>query len=92
MTEVEPEWDDVERAWAVMLIDVEADSCTGCGQPLSETLHPDAYEGYDAGFPAVCQGCKALHRRQDDYGDDKDLRSLRFTVTRRWQEEDPHGH
>lgn len=91
VTETEVEWDEEERGWAMTLIDVEADTCDGCGQPLSETLTREAYEGYDSGPPAVCQACKILHRRQGDYVDDKDAHSLRFTVRRTWQEE-AHGH
>lgn len=89
VTTVEPEWDEVERAWAMTLIDVESDTCNGCGQPLSETLTREAYEGYEAGPPAVCQGCKELHRTQRTYVDDKDLHALRFTVHRTWRDE--HG-
>lgn len=87
VTTTEPEWDPVERAWAIALIDVEADTCKGCGQPLSETLQRDAYEGYDAQPPAVCQGCKIMHRKQREYATDRDLHALRFTVRRTWQDE-----
>lgn len=92
VTEVEPEWDDTERAWATALLDVEADTCGGCGQPLSETLRPEAYQGYEAPPPAVCQGCKALHARQraDADAGDKDLHANRYAVNRTWR--DPHDH
>jgi hypothetical protein len=90
ITTTETEWDEVERAWAMTLTDVESDTCHGCGQPLSETLTRDAYEGYEAELPSVCQGCKALHRQQRNYVDDKDLHALRFTVRRTWRDE--HGH
>lgn len=85
VTEVEPEWDDTTRAEALALIDIEADTCSGCGQPLSETLLLEAYQGYQSGPPAVCQGCKALHSRQKDYAEDNDLAALRFTVKRVWE-------
>jgi hypothetical protein len=90
VTEVEAEWDDTERAWATALLDVEADTCGGCGQPLSETLRPEAYQGYRADPPAVCQGCKALHARQREYAEDKDWHALRFGLHRTWR--DPHDH
>ena len=74
----------------MVLLDIEADTCSGCGHPLSETLQIDAYEGYDSGPPAVCQACKVLHRRQTNYVDDRDVHALRFTVSRTW--EDPLEH
>jgi len=93
LTITEPEWDETERAWAMTLVDVEADTCGGCGQPLSETMTLEAYEGYESGPPAVCQGCKALHRRQGEYDEDKDVRALRFSVRRTWKDEETdHGH
>jgi hypothetical protein len=76
----------------MLLSDIEADVCRGCGQPLSETLTLEAYEGYEAGPPAVCQGCKALHRRQREYDEDKDIHALRFSVNRTWKEEENLGH
>jgi hypothetical protein len=71
------------------LIDIEADTCSGCGHPLSETLLPEAYQGYRSDPPAVCQGCKARLNREKDYADDGDLPALRFTVKRVWEEADP---
>lgn len=90
ITETEPEWDDNERAWAIALLEVEADTCKGCGQPLSETLQPEAYQGYEASDGAACQGCKAVRRKQDAYAKakDPDLPILRFAVTRTWQPPD----
>jgi hypothetical protein len=92
VTITEPEWDETERAWGMTLTDVEADVCNGCGQPLSESLTLEAYEGYESGPPATCQGCKALHRRQREYEEDKDVRALRFSVNRTWKEETDLGH
>lgn len=66
---------------------MEADTCNGCGQPLSETLRPEAFQGYSAPLPMACQGCKALHARQAEYGDDRHLSALRFQVQRTWQPE-----
>jgi hypothetical protein len=92
VTVTEPEWDDAERAWATALLEVEADTCDGCGQPLSETLSLEAYQGYDVPPPAVCQGCKALHNRQraDAAAGDKDLHANRYQVVPTWR--DPHDH
>jgi hypothetical protein len=73
------------------LIDLEADTCSGCGQPLSETLLAEAYQGYRSDPPAVCHGCKALVSRQKDHAEEDDLPALRFTVRRVWEEADPDG-
>jgi hypothetical protein len=62
---------------------VEADTCSGCGQPLSQTTRVEAYGGYETPPPVRCQGCKSLHRRQEEHADDG-LPSLRFTVKRTW--------
>lgn len=83
MTEVEAEWDEESRAVAVTLIDLEADACSGCGQPLSETLKPDAAGAYEAQLPARCHACDALYHRQKDYADVPHLHALRFGVRRK---------
>lgn len=66
---------------------MEADTCTGCGQPLSETTKADAEDGYHSDLPVVCHGCKAVQRRQKDYAEDEFAPALRFTVTRTWRKE-----
>lgn len=83
MTEVEPEWDEQSRAEAIQLIDLEADTCSGCGHPLSETTRPDAAGEYVAGLPARCHACDTLFHRQKDYVDVPHLHALRFGVRRR---------
>lgn len=74
---------------------MEADTCDGCGQPLSETTLPEAFEGYDVPDPAACQGCKALLNKQgqEEYAESKYLPAYRFQVVRTWREEEhPFGH
>ena len=74
---------------------VEADTCEGCGHPLSETTRMEAFEGYDVPDPAACQGCKALINKQSDeeYAQSKYLPAYRFGVVRTWREEGaPDGH
>lgn len=82
VTEVEPEWTDKERAWAFALIEEEADTCSGCGQLLSETTRPEAEGGYDAGA-VRCHACTQVHKAQAPYVE-HDPMSLRFTVKRTW--------
>lgn len=86
VTEVEPEWDEQSRAEAIALLDVEADTCSGCGQPLSETLRPEAVGGYKVGLPARCHACDALRHAQKDYVELDHFHALRFSVQRTWEE------
>lgn len=77
------------------LLDLEADTCKGCGHPLSEAASREGFEGYEASDPAACQGCKALMIKQRDYADSDYLPALRFGVTRIWKPTphgDHHGH
>jgi hypothetical protein len=84
---VEPEWDEHEQAWALALVEDEADTCRGCGQPVSETTHPDAAGGYEVPLPVVCHGCRALHHRQKNYTseDVEDPGSYQFHTIRTWK-------
>jgi hypothetical protein len=41
VAEGEPLWLDEDRAWALALLDVEADACPECGQPWSEATDPE---------------------------------------------------
>ncbi|MFC5744833.1 hypothetical protein [Actinomadura rugatobispora] len=72
------------RAEAIALLDVEADTCTGCGQPLSETTHPDAFGGYKTEPPVRCNGCDALRLGQKDYAEVPHFHTLRWRVHRTW--------
>jgi hypothetical protein len=96
VTTTEPEWDDTERAYAITLLDLEADLCNGCGQPLSETTLREAFDGYDVPDPHACQGCKALIAQQKEYAASESMPAYRFRVVRAWTHPDhpggPHGH
>lgn len=83
MTEVEAEWDAESRAEAIQLIDLEADACSGCGQPLSESLNPESAGTYEAQLPARCHACDALYHRQKEYAEVPHLHALRFGVRRK---------
>jgi hypothetical protein len=50
---------------------VEADTCPGCGQPLSESTDPDREGGYEVPLPTRCHACTALHTHQDKYAESK---------------------
>lgn len=58
--------------WALALDHVERDSCPSCGQPLSETTHPDADDTY-RGHAVRCQGCKAAHHVTQGVDDKRGL-------------------
>jgi hypothetical protein len=81
VTHVEAEWDEKERAWALALLDVEADVCPGCGHPLSETTDPDAEGGYEVEEPTRCHACTPLGKAHEVYKDHPP--GLHFVVKRR---------
>jgi hypothetical protein len=56
------------------LLDYEASLCHGCGGYLPETTDPDSK--YVAGPPGRCHRCTVLHRKQDEYKDQKDPKGL----------------
>lgn len=88
MTIREPEWTEQDRAEAIALLKVEADTCPGCGEPLSESTHRKAAGGYDVDGPDRCHACAALNAEQDKH---KDGRALYFQVKRTWRDDDPDG-
>lgn len=57
----EPLWLDEDRDWALALQELEADTCSGCGQSRSEsTLGQNEY-GYTV-TPERCHSCAAIRR------------------------------
>jgi hypothetical protein len=54
-------WLDEDREWAMALVDIEADTCHGCGQPRTESLDP-ANEGHYSASPHRCHACAAMSR------------------------------
>lgn len=77
----EPEWTKQDLAEASALLQVEADTCRGCGQPMSESTQVEAEDGYDVDLPTRCHACTELNRVRDRY---EDGRSLFFEVNRTW--------
>jgi len=82
-TEWEPLWTDDDFAWALGKIAEDADRCTGCGQPLSETTRPDAEGAYEALLPIRCHACTPLERRREEYANTEVPSALRFGVRKR---------
>lgn len=56
----EPMWTPDDRAWAIALLDLEADTCA-CGHRRSETTQPEA-EGTFQATPVRCHACAAKER------------------------------
>ncbi|MFH8752934.1 hypothetical protein ACH4GK_17935 [Streptomyces rimosus] len=72
----EPLWTEEDRAWALALAQVEADTCPDCGQPWSEVSTIDAEFAYDAELlrcHACATGARAAHRYQEAGGDPRGI-------------------
>ena len=77
MGEGEPLWLEDDRAWAIALLQVEAETCRGCGHPLSETTAYVKKNGRK--FPAhsykasrlVCMACDAIALAAKDSNSDR---------------------
>ncbi|CAM5681209.1 MULTISPECIES: hypothetical protein [Streptomyces] len=72
----EPLWTEEDRAWALALAQVEADTCPDCGQPWSEVSAIDAEFAYGAELlrcHACATGARAAHRYQESGGDPRGL-------------------
>jgi hypothetical protein len=61
---------------------LEADTCSGCGQPLSESTDEDNEGGYEVPPPTRCHACTALHAGQQRY-ELNNPHGLMFEVHRR---------
>jgi hypothetical protein len=66
-------WLPEDRAWALALAEVEADTCKGCGQPLSQSMRGENEFKY-RGEVLTCHGCVgaaiAVQQRADQAGGD----------------------
>lgn len=77
-------WTDDDRAWAIALLDLEADTCA-CGQQQSESTKPDA-EGRFTVTPIRCHACAARDsaaRKFLDGAPESASDGLRFNITRK---------
>ena len=65
-------WTEEDRAWALALLQVEADSCPDCGQPWSEASAVDNEYAYSAELHrchACSTGARAVSAHQRNNGD-----------------------
>lgn len=83
VTVTEPEWDTGDRKWALALLELEADTCGGCGGPLTETTDADAEFGYEVPAPHRCHRCTALAVKRAEYREANHPEALIFTARRR---------
>lgn len=91
VVEREPEWDGESYALMAALAEVEHTACSGCGEPLEESMSPDAdpdnREGthrYEVGAPYRCFACDARERKVREFADagGQVTQALRWPVTR----------
>ncbi|HEY5834977.1 hypothetical protein [Streptomyces sp.] len=67
----EPLWLPEDRAWALALLQVEAESCPECGQPWAESAAPENEEAYRAEIHrcwACSAGAQAVEQHQQGRG------------------------
>jgi hypothetical protein len=74
VTTREVEWDEDERAWALALLELEADACPGCHGRMSETTAPEAEGKYVSPAPTRCHMCTAISAAQSTYHDNPNVR------------------
>ncbi|MFE6866007.1 hypothetical protein ACFVFS_05585 [Kitasatospora sp. NPDC057692] len=79
----EPLWTDEDRAWALALLAVEAETCSGCGHPLADTLDVDLEDHWRAEV-LRCHACATGARHVDGWRDaGGDTRGAQVRVTRK---------
>lgn len=82
-------WTEEDRAWALALLKVEAESCRGCGQPLGDSTAPELEEAWRAEV-IKCHACAtAGHHLESWQKQGGDTHGASVHVTRRealpWQ-------
>jgi len=83
VTYTEPEWDDRERGWALALLDLEADTCPGCGGSITETTRPESEGHWHVPPPTRCHRCTALANAQQPYAEAKHPQALLWSADRK---------
>lgn len=91
ITEKEVEWDEEQRDYLFAFLEHEADQCSGCGEPISESAHPladpanpDREYTYQVSNPIVCFACEAKEKQLKKWNKIPHLkdRGLRAVVRR----------
>jgi DNA-directed RNA polymerase subunit N (RpoN/RPB10) len=71
-------WSDRDGLLAQALTVFEAERCTGCGHPLSESMDVANARAYVSPFPMRCHACTAIAERAEKYADTNAPSALRF--------------
>lgn len=66
-------WPDDDRGWALALLALDADTCSGCGHPLSESMDAANQFAYRA-EPVRCFACAAADTAADKQENKSGLR------------------
>lgn len=74
-------WLASDRDAALALLDLEADACSGCGQPRSESTLIENEWAYTA-EGQKCHGCTAVDRAQSKFAEAGVTAGLSFLVHR----------
>lgn len=92
----EPEFDTEQYGLMAALADLEADTCSSCGQPMSECMsadsdpdNRDASHSYVADLPNRCFATTARELRAKQYQEAPVPQALRYPV-RRVRRASPH--
>lgn len=60
----DPDWSDLDRGWVLALIEEQADTCTGCGQP-NELCRDPATRGQWGVAKTTCWSCLVVEADAD---------------------------
>ena len=63
-------------------MELEADTCNGCGHSLRESTAPDAEGAYEVPEPTRCHSCTPLHKMQNKYAEAGSAPGLLFETHR----------
>jgi hypothetical protein len=75
-----PPWPLADVALALALEQFDAETCSGCGHPLSETTDPRNEGRYRTDLPVRCHACTALAYGAEPYQQNPHPHALRFGV------------
>lgn len=65
---------------ALGLTEYEDGLCSGCGQPMHETMDPDNERRWLADLPIRCHACTAREKRAKEYDEATAPGALRYPV------------
>lgn len=82
VTRREVEWDDDQRAMMLAYQAHMADTCSGCGNTLTETTDPAAEGTYTVPLPRRCHACTPLLAKMGEYDKAQQRQALRFHAER----------